>query len=258
MAFHKKKMMEINKTIAELWAATHRGRDIDLSKSNRIRIECASLVHLPRRHAHRYAAHARSTSTDSGNCCLLSVCVCVCVSVGDQRLDRGRCSAGQKALASLIRLALAETFCVNCGILALDEPTTNLDSDNIEAFAHALCQYAHTRATHTCRHTYDYATLPFCMRLTLCAALCRIIEQRRAQSNFQLVVITHDFEFVRLLGRGEFTDHYWAVSKTYVGLCFSRRILLVSWLRACFRARCFVVGCSFVDTIAACTVAAQA
>lgn len=29
---------------------------------------------------------------------------------------RGRCSAGQKVLASLIiRLALAETFCLNCG-----------------------------------------------------------------------------------------------------------------------------------------------
>ena len=49
---------------------------------------------------------------------------------GDTRLDmRGRCSAGQKVLSSLvIRLALAESFCINCGILALDEPTTNLDT----------------------------------------------------------------------------------------------------------------------------------
>ncbi len=64
------------------------------------------------------------------------VCVCVCVCVlyrvvmysGGAELDmRGRCSAGQKVLACLIiRLALAETFCLNCGILALDEPTTNL------------------------------------------------------------------------------------------------------------------------------------
>jgi len=44
---------------------------------------------------------------------------------------QGRCSAGQKVLASLlIRLALAETFCADCGVLALDEPTTNLDSKN--------------------------------------------------------------------------------------------------------------------------------
>jgi DNA repair protein RAD50 len=52
---------------------------------------------------------------------------------------RGRCSAGQKVLASLIiRLALAETFCLNCGILTLDEPTTNLDHENIESLARSL------------------------------------------------------------------------------------------------------------------------
>lgn len=54
---------------------------------------------------------------------------------------RGRCSAGQKVLACLIiRLALSETFCLNCGILALDEPTTNLDRENIEGLAHALAK----------------------------------------------------------------------------------------------------------------------
>ena len=52
---------------------------------------------------------------------------------------KGRCSAGQKVLSSIvIRLALAETFCQNCGILALDEPTTNLDAENIEGLANAL------------------------------------------------------------------------------------------------------------------------
>jgi DNA repair protein RAD50 len=52
---------------------------------------------------------------------------------GGVELDmRGRCSAGQKVLACLIiRLALAETFCLNCGILALDEPTTNLDAGEL-------------------------------------------------------------------------------------------------------------------------------
>ncbi len=59
---------------------------------------------------------------------------------GGAELDmRGRCSAGQKVLACLIiRLALAETFCLNCGILALDEPTTNLDADNAASLAEAL------------------------------------------------------------------------------------------------------------------------
>ena len=62
---------------------------------------------------------------------------------GDVELDmRGRCSAGQKVLASLIiRLALAETFCLNCGIIALDEPTTNLDRNNVECFPNALVKY---------------------------------------------------------------------------------------------------------------------
>ena len=42
-------------------------------------------------------------------------------------------------LASLvIRLALAETFSINCGVLALDEPTTNLDDKNIETLVEAL------------------------------------------------------------------------------------------------------------------------
>ncbi len=54
---------------------------------------------------------------------------------------RGRCSAGQKVLASLvIRLALAEVFCLQCGVLALDEPTTNLDRENIESLAYALTE----------------------------------------------------------------------------------------------------------------------
>ena len=52
---------------------------------------------------------------------------------------RGRCSAGQKVLASIIiRLALAESFGIQCGIMALDEPTTNLDKANISALANAL------------------------------------------------------------------------------------------------------------------------
>ncbi|KAJ9101852.1 hypothetical protein QFC21_003192 [Naganishia friedmannii] len=61
---------------------------------------------------------------------------------GDQSLDmRGRCSAGQKVLASiLVRLALADSFAQQCGVLALDEPTTNLDVDNITALAGALAK----------------------------------------------------------------------------------------------------------------------
>jgi len=40
---------------------------------------------------------------------------------------------------------LAETFCANCGILALDEPTTNLDAENIEGLANALIEIIESR-----------------------------------------------------------------------------------------------------------------
>ena len=54
---------------------------------------------------------------------------------------RGRCSAGQKMLASIIiRLALSESFGQNCGILALDEPTNALDLENIDALATSLVE----------------------------------------------------------------------------------------------------------------------
>ena len=59
----------------------------------------------------------------------------------------------------IIRLALADTFCKDCGILALDEPTTNLDKDNIDGLAEALKN---------------------------------IIEERKDQDNFQMIIITHD------------------------------------------------------------------
>ena len=56
---------------------------------------------------------------------------------------RGRCSAGQKVLASIIiRIALAEAFSSKCGIIALDEPTTNLDEANISALAETLNLYS--------------------------------------------------------------------------------------------------------------------
>ena len=79
----------------------------------------------------------------------------------------------------IIRLSLAETFCQNCGILALDEPTTNLDQDNIEGLAHALKE---------------------------------IIESRKKQESFQLIIITHDDMLVQCLG-ADFTEHYWRIEK---------------------------------------------
>lgn len=61
----------------------------------------------------------------------------------------------------LIRLALSESFCTSCGILALDEPTTNLDTANSASLAEALRN---------------------------------LLELRKDQPHFQLVIITHDEE----------------------------------------------------------------
>jgi DNA repair exonuclease SbcCD ATPase subunit len=46
-----------------------------------------------------------------------------------------------QVLASLIiRMALAETFSSKCGVLALDEPTTNLDEDNIASLSDTILE----------------------------------------------------------------------------------------------------------------------
>ncbi|KAJ1992993.1 DNA repair protein rad50 [Coemansia spiralis] len=155
MRYHSLKMQDINKIIRELWINTYQGNDIDT-------IEIRSEVEGARNsRSHNYR---------------------VVMIKGGHAIDmRGRCSAGQKVLACLIiRLALAETFSVNCGILALDEPTTNLDQENIDSLAHSLA---------------------------------RIIKSRQEQRNFQLIVITHDEIFMQLLGKSEYADYYWRVYK---------------------------------------------
>ncbi|XP_022761845.1 DNA repair protein RAD50 isoform X2 [Durio zibethinus] len=154
MRFHSMKMEEINKIIRELWQQTYRGQDIDYISI----------------HSDSEGAGTRSYSYK------------VLMQTGDAELEmRGRCSAGQKVLASLIiRLALAETFCLNCGILALDEPTTNLDGPNAESLA---------------------------------AALLRIMEDRKGQENFQLIVITHDERFAQLIGQRQHAERYYRVTK---------------------------------------------
>ncbi|KAM9730654.1 DNA repair protein RAD50 isoform 1-T1 [Dama dama] len=159
MKFHSMKMEEINKIIRDLWRSTYRGQDIEYIEIRSDADENVSASDKRRNYNYR-----------------------VVMLKGDTALDmRGRCSAGQKVLASLIiRLALAETFCLNCGILALDEPTTNLDRENIESLAHALVE---------------------------------IIKSRSQQRNFQLLVITHDEDFVELLGRSEYVEKFYRIKK---------------------------------------------
>ncbi|KAG1690684.1 DNA repair protein RAD50 [Nymphon striatum] len=156
--YHRVKMAAVNKIIRELWQLTYKGNDIDY-----IEIDCGE--EPGNRGIKRNVYNYRVVLVKS-----------------NISLDmRGRCSAGQRVLASLIiRLALAETFCLQCGILTLDEPTTNLDRSNIESLAEALKN---------------------------------IVEMRSELKNFQLVIITHDEEFIELLGRGRCAEYFYKVSK---------------------------------------------
>ncbi|KAF9209587.1 DNA repair protein rad50 [Haplosporangium sp. Z 27] len=153
--YHSMKMEEINKSIKELWTNTYRGTDID---SIEIRSDQEGL-RANQSYNYRVVMIQKGRALDM----------------------RGRCSAGQKVLASIIiRLALAESFSLNCGILALDEPTTNLDEANVAQLAQSLRM---------------------------------IIDKHREQSNFQLIVITHDENFLKMLNLTDYVDYYYRVQK---------------------------------------------
>lgn len=155
MKYHSIKMKDINRIIDELWKRTYSGTDVDTIK---IKTDEVSNV---RGKSYNYR---------------------VVMYKQDAELDmRGRCSAGQKVLAAIIiRLALSETFGVNCGVIALDEPTTNLDEENIESLARSLAT---------------------------------IIEVRRHQKNFQLIVITHDEKFLNHMNASSYANHFYKVKR---------------------------------------------
>jgi DNA repair protein RAD50 len=156
MAYHSLKMGEINRVLETLWRDTYQGTDIDTVL---IRSESESATGA-QSYAYRVVMVKQDVEMDM----------------------RGRCSAGQKVLACiLVRIALAEVFSTNCGLLALDEPTTNLDEATIASLARSL---------------HD------------------IIKNRTQQANFQLVIITHDEEFLRQMHCEEFTDYFYRVSRT--------------------------------------------
>lgn len=77
------------------------------------------------------------------------------------------------------------------GILALDEPTTNLDDENIKS---------------------------------LCTALGEIVQERMTQKNFMFIIITHDKEFIDSLGSIDKVSHYYEVSRNDDGKSRIKRI----------------------------------
>lgn len=48
---------------------------------------------------------------------------------------------------------------------------------------------------------------------SLSLAVRRIIKSRSRQRNFQLLVITHDEDFVELLGRSSYIEHFYRIRK---------------------------------------------
>ena len=160
MQFHKTKIDEINTILQELWQNTYKGPDIDYIQ---------------------ITADDEGTSSATGRCSYNYRVVML--KGGIEMGMRGRCSAGQKVLCCiLIRLALAETFCGKCGIIALDEPTTNLDKRNMQSLAESLVELLECKA--------------------------------QAKSNFQMILITHDQQFVEAFNHSEFVEHYWKLTKS--------------------------------------------
>ena len=172
--YHTTKIREVNEAIDELWRNTYKGKEkiqvVLHSCAVRHGILTAELVcatgqdidtieikadkEANSRGSHNYRVCTLSTPPPLVFSCDLdgdSLTLFFCVlwlahqlimkkANSDAELDmRGRCSAGQKVLASLVvRLALADAFGQHCGVITLDEPTTNLDHANVNSLAEAL------------------------------------------------------------------------------------------------------------------------
>ncbi|ORE00511.1 RAD50 [Hepatospora eriocheir] len=145
--FHGTKLLEINLCLKELWMNTYHGNEIDYIQ---LKSDLTSKTYN-----YRIVMYKEGVEMDM----------------------RGRCSAGQKMIASiLIRLAITDAFCQST-IIALDEPTTNLDSENVESLATTLNTLSKER------------------------------------TNFQIILITHDEDFVSILTRNGL-DCYYKIDKT--------------------------------------------
>ncbi|EJD75408.1 hypothetical protein LOAG_17434 [Loa loa] len=164
--FHTQKMEEINEVLSSLWEQVYHGNDIEA-----IQIKSESAGENEKKKSYNYR---------------------VVMYVGGTEIDMpGRCSAGQKMLASiLIRIALSDVFCDKCSIIALDEPTANLDV--LKNLGDMLADIISAR----------------------CANNARM---------FQLIVITHDNRFVEHLRQLCRPEWVYSVSKDDTGLSRVKR-----------------------------------
>ena len=167
IAFHQQKMEQINQILQELWVKVYQGNDIES-----IKIKSQPVSGGEKKKSYDYS---------------------VVMTVDQIEIDmRDHCSAGQKVLASiLIRIALADVFAGNCPVLALDEPTTNLDADKVEnigVMLKSLLEYRNDirLGEEDCCSQAD-ETNP------LSATMASATQKTRS---LQLLVITHDKRLV--------------------------------------------------------------
>ncbi|CAI5452470.1 unnamed protein product [Caenorhabditis angaria] len=171
--FHAEKMSAVNEIVDELWRKVYNSTDIET-----IRIR----------------SNSAETSSSSSKTRAYDYMVVMVTEGGLETEMRGRCSAGQKMLASLIiRLALAEVFGGLCSMIALDEPTTNLDDSKVEGMAEVLNELI------VCREGFDE-------------------NGRRRGRQMQMVVITHDERLVNLLTLGCRPEYIYCLGKNENGL----------------------------------------
>ncbi|CAD6213454.1 GSCOCG00004077001-RA-CDS [Cotesia congregata] len=162
--YHEDRMTSVNKSMRNLWNHIYNGSD---TSSIQIRTEAANTAGASNRRSFNYRL--------------------VQIKHGEEIEMRGRCSAGQRVLASIvIRLALAETFCDQCSMLALDEPTTNLDEGNSASLAETLFNYVMLRSKY--------------------------------QKSFQLIIITHDEHFIKKLSQLNTSSGFYHLYRNDKGL----------------------------------------
>uniref|UniRef100_A0A0N4ZFB9 AAA_23 domain-containing protein n=1 Tax=Parastrongyloides trichosuri TaxID=131310 RepID=A0A0N4ZFB9_PARTI len=190
--FHQEKMEEINASLSELWKKVYKGNDIET-----IRINSRTIDEVKdKRKSYDYSV--------------------TMVIDGTEIEMRDRCSAGQKMLASiLIRVALCEVFCSQCPILALDEPTTNLDSNKVENIAEMLSDLILYRMNGLPSKPIDDCCVE--ERMDLEESHQKSSRVQKNFSNFQLIVITHDHELTHLLYRNFKPEYVYQLKKDEMG-----------------------------------------
>lgn len=154
--YHQSKIEQINSILKSLWQKTYKGNDIETIL---LKAEPDS---MNKGRSYNYRLLLQGIS-------------------GEMEM-RGRCSAGQRVLASIIiRIALAQAFSSGVSILTLDEPTTNLDEANTEGLAESISNLvSQERALQLIVISHDEAFIQKLKRLTGYATYFRLEKQTRS------------------------------------------------------------------------------